>query len=148
MIVERRRWLNPAEFTDLLALCQFLPGANVVNLSIVLGGRFQGARGAAAALAGLLAGPICVVLAFGALQQRYGSVPIVAHGMAGLSAGASGLVLATALRIAAPLRSRPRSLVIAALSFAGLAIAGLGLPLVLAGLVPASIAIHWWRRGG
>ena len=52
MVVEQRRWLTGAEFTDLLALCQFLPGPNVVNLSVALGARFQGARGALASLAG------------------------------------------------------------------------------------------------
>ena len=32
MVVEQRRWLNPAEFTDLLGLCQFLPGGNIIKL--------------------------------------------------------------------------------------------------------------------
>ncbi|HEY5329324.1 MAG TPA: chromate transporter, partial [Acidobacteriaceae bacterium] len=33
-LVERRRWLTAAEFTEVLSLCQFLPGGNVVNLSV------------------------------------------------------------------------------------------------------------------
>ena len=48
-IVEQRRWLTAAEFTDLLGLCQFLPGGNVINLSVALGMRFRGLRGALAA---------------------------------------------------------------------------------------------------
>lgn len=40
-IVERRRWLSASEFTDLLGLCQFLPGGNVINLSVAIGMRFR-----------------------------------------------------------------------------------------------------------
>ena len=142
MIVEQRRWLSAAEFTDLLALCQFLPGANIVNLSISLGGRFHGPAGSLAALAGLLAAPIAVVIGLGALYGRYATIATVAHGFAGLAAAASGLVLATALRIASPLRARPRGLAIAAVAFAALALLRLPLLPVLLVLVPASVLLH------
>lgn len=142
MIVDRRRWLSAAEFTDLLALCQFLPGANIVNLSISLGARFHGAVGALVAATGLLAAPIAVVIALGALYGRYAGVPTVAHAFDGLAAAASGLVLATALRIASPLRGRPRAIAIAALAFAALALLRLPLLPVLLVLVPASVLLH------
>src|SRR5271168_4941460 len=77
MIVEQRRWLSPAEFTDLLALCQFLPGANITNLSIALGARWHGAPGAIIAVAGLLAAPVAVVIGLGAVYSRYASDPAV-----------------------------------------------------------------------
>ena len=54
MVVERRRWLTAAEFTDLLGLCQFLPGGNIINVTIALGARFHGATGAATAFTGLM----------------------------------------------------------------------------------------------
>ena len=145
MIVEQRRWLSPAEFTDLLALCQFLPGANITNLSIALGGRYHGPAGAVVAVMGLLAAPIAVVIGLGALYSRYAQIPAVAHGFQGLTAAASGLVLATALRIASPLRARPHAIAVAALAFAGLALLRLPLFPVLLALVPLSIFLH--RRG-
>lgn len=141
MIVERRRWLSPAEFTDLLALCQFLPGPNVVNLSIALGGRFHGPLGALAAVGGLLGGPVAVVIALGALYGRYAAVPAVAHGLQGLTAAASGLVLATALRIAAPLRRRPEGIAIAVAALLAMAVFRLPLPLVLLVLAPAGMLL-------
>jgi chromate transporter len=142
MIVDRQRWLSAAEFTDLLALCQFLPGANIVNLSICLGARFHGPAGAVTALAGLLAAPIAVVIGLGALYGRYSDTPMVAHGFTGLAAAASGLVLATAVRIAGPLRRRPRAVAVAAVAFAALALFRLPLLPVLAILVPASVFLH------
>jgi len=46
MVVERHRWLTEAEFVELLGLCQFLPGGNIINLSVALGMRFRGVKGA------------------------------------------------------------------------------------------------------
>jgi chromate transporter len=142
MIVDERRWLPAAEFTDLLALCQFLPGANIVNVSISLGGRFHGPAGSVAALAGLLAAPIAIVIALGALYGRYSAIPVVAHGFAGLAAAASGLVLATALRIAGPLRTKPLGVGIAIAAFVALALLRLPLLPVLLVLVPVSVLLH------
>ena len=62
MIVEQRMWLTPSEFNDLLALCQFLPGPNIVNMAVALGGRFRGVAGSAACLVGLLAAPMAIVI--------------------------------------------------------------------------------------
>ncbi|MBV8576720.1 MAG: chromate transporter, partial [Acetobacteraceae bacterium] len=70
MLVEQRRWLTGPEFTDTLALCQFLPGPNVVNLSIAVGARFQGAAGALAAITGLLAAPVAIVIVLGVIYAR------------------------------------------------------------------------------
>ena len=142
MIVEQKRWLSPAEFTDVLSLCQFLPGANIVNVSISLGARYHGVLGAVAAVFGLLAAPIAVVIFLGAVYGRYASVPMVAHGFEGLAAAASGLVLATALRIAAPIRRRPRAVAVAALAFVAIALLRLPMFPALAVLVPLSLLLH------
>src|ERR1700692_4618911 len=62
MLVEKRRWLSDAEFTDLLGLCQFLPGVNIINLSRAVGLQFRGIRGALAAIVGLIAGPSLILI--------------------------------------------------------------------------------------
>eukprot|EP01037_Dinobryon_pediforme_P038908 gene38908-47205_t len=61
MVVERHRWLTEEEFVELLGLCQFLPGGNIINLSVALGMRFRGVRGALASILGLIAVPSAVV---------------------------------------------------------------------------------------
>lgn len=128
MVVEQRGWLTGPEFTDLLALCQFLPGPNVANLSVALGARFRGVPGALAALTGLLAAPVAIVIALGGLYARYGEHPEVRGAFEGLAAAASGLLVATACRIAWPLRSNPVAVLIAALAFVSIAL--LRLPLL------------------
>ncbi|HYL32454.1 MAG TPA: chromate transporter, partial [Stellaceae bacterium] len=76
-LVEDRRWLTEREFLDTLALCQFLPGPNIVNLSIAVGARFRGLAGSIAAFLGILGLPCFVVVILGALYSRYGNLPAV-----------------------------------------------------------------------
>jgi len=35
MVVDERRWLTAEEFTEVFAFCQFLPGPNMLNFSVV-----------------------------------------------------------------------------------------------------------------
>src|SRR5881628_3606739 len=71
VLVERRRWLTPEEFTDVLGLGQLLPGPNIVNVSIAIGNRFHGALGSLIAFAGLMGAPVAIVLALAALYARF-----------------------------------------------------------------------------
>jgi chromate transporter len=146
MLVEERRWLTAQEFTDVFGLCNFLPGPNIVNVSIVVGARFHGPRGSLVAFAGLLSLPIVVVLTLAVLHGRFGSLPGVDGLLRGVGAAAAGLVLATGLRMAAVLARTPRALVFLALTFG--AVAWLRWPLlpVLLGLAPLSVLAAWRRR--
>jgi len=143
MIVERRRWLSAAEFTDMLGLCQFLPGGNIMNVAVALGARFHGAAGAVVAFVGLMAAPVGVVIALGAVYDRYGELPAVRHGFAGLAAAAAAMVLANALKIAAPLRRQPLGIAIAVLTFVAIAALRLPLPPVLLAMVALSTVLMW-----
>src|SRR5688500_2304276 len=68
LVVERNRWLAEQEFVELVALAQLLPGVNGINLAVLIGFRFSGLAGAAAALAGFLGPPILIVVALGVLH--------------------------------------------------------------------------------
>ena len=88
-IVERYRWLPPAEFAALLGLCQIMPGPNVMNLAVCLGSRFHGWRGALAAPLGMMLAPMLIVLAFGLAYLHYGELAAVRAMLRGISAGAT-----------------------------------------------------------
>lgn len=143
MIVERRRWLSGAEFTELLSLCQFLPGANIVNMSVAVGLHFQGTAGALASILGLIAAPSAVVIALALVYERFEGDPHLQHLFAGLAAAAAGLLVSTALKIAAPLRTRFVSLAIVALCFVAIAVLRLPLLLTMLILAPLSILVTW-----
>jgi chromate transporter len=143
-IVEQRRWLSATDFTDLLGLCQFLPGGNVINLSVAIGMRFRGLPGALAGLLGLIAGPSLVVVGLGVLYEHTQNDPHIRHLFAGLAAAAAGLLISMAVRILLPLRRRPAATGIAALGFAAIAL--LRFPLLPTMLVLTPLSIYLASR--
>jgi len=145
LVVEQRRWMTAAEFTDLLGLCQFLPGGNIMNLTIALGARFHGPLGSAAAFFGLMTGPVTIVVLLGMIYDRYRDLVFVQRGFAALAAAAAAFVLAAALRIATPLRGQPLGIAIAAVTFAAIALLRLPLMIALPVLAAASTALMWSR---
>ncbi|MEO8305968.1 MAG: chromate transporter [Betaproteobacteria bacterium] len=145
-IVEHNRWLTEPEFTEALSLAQFLPGPNIVNLSVIIGRRFQGPIGAAAATLGLMLMPLAIVLLLAMLFAQFAHVEAVRNACAGVSAGASGLVLSIALKMARPMRRLPLQLGIAATTFAAIALLRVPLPWALGVLAPLSIGIAWWSN--
>jgi len=148
MMVEERRWMTPEEFNDAYALCQFLPGPNIVNLSVVFGSRVRGVAGAGMALAGLLGPPVVTVSLLGLLYAHYGEVAAVGQALTGVVAAAAGLLIATVAKMATPLLRDWRSpaLVVAAAGFAAVGPLGLPLPWVFAVLAPLSLGLAWWVR--
>jgi len=143
MIVEERRWLTAEEFTDVLGLCQFLPGGNIINLSVAIGLKFHGVRGAFAAILGLIAAPTAIVIALGAVYDRFAGDPHIRHLFAGLAAAAAGLLISLAAKIALPLRGNPAGMAVAALCFAAIAVLRLPLLPTMAVLAPLSILVAW-----
>jgi chromate transporter len=143
MMVEERRWLDADEFTDLLGLCQFLPGGNIINMSVAVGLKFRGMVGALASILGLIAAPTVVVIALGMLFDRFQNDPAVRHVFAGLAAAAAGLLLSMAAKVAWPLRASPLGAILAV--SCALSIGGLHLPLLptMLALAAISIAITW-----
>ena len=106
-LVEQERWLSPQQFVELLTIGQVLPGPNIINISIILGDRFLGWRGAAAATAGLLSLPLIMVLALAMLYQRFADLPAVAGALRGMGAVAAGLIIATAVKLQRSLNNNP-----------------------------------------
>ena len=104
-LVEKKRWLTREEFVEDWAVAQVLPGPNVINLALMIGGRYFGVRGALVSLAGILAAPMCVVLLLAVSYAHFSGYPAVAGALRGMGAVAAGLVTATGLKMIASLRS-------------------------------------------
>jgi chromate transporter len=142
----KRRWLSEQEFADIVSLCQFLPGPNIVGIAVCTGTRLGGAAGALAAAAGFLVLPWLLGFAIGALFLEHAQHPVLQKILSGLSATAAGLLTATGIRLLLPHRRRLSALLFAMLAF-GLVIFGkFPLLAVLFGLVPISIAVASLQR--
>ena len=144
--VEQRSWLSDAEFLDIVSLCQFLPGPNIIGIAVCIGTKLRGASGALAAIAGFLVLPWSVGLALGVLCLRYAQAPLLRHVLGGVSAAAAGLLIATGLRLLRPHRRRPLTIGLAVLALVIMAFSRLPLPIVLIALLPLSIALSAARR--
>ncbi|MDB5856704.1 MAG: chrA [Ramlibacter sp.] len=136
-LVEKKGWLTKEEFIEEWAVAQIMPGPNVINLSITLGARYFGWRGAVVAIAGMLACPLLVVLALALLYAQFANSVQVAGALRGMGAVAAGLITATGLKLMVALQKNV-----------------LGLPLCIAVGVLAFVAIAWlklpllWVLGG
>ena len=146
MLVEERRWLTDREFTEVLSLSQFLPGPNIINVSVIVGSRFAGPAGSLAASVGLMLMPFLIVLALAALYTRFDALAAVRGATASVSSAATGLVVAMGLQMARPLAGTGWQVAIAVLGFVALALLRLPLLWALLGLVPVSIAFAWRTR--
>lgn len=149
-LVERLQWLTREQFLDLLSLAQVLPGPNIVNLTLMLGDRFFGWRGALAATAGILLLPLVIVLSLAALAAAGSDWAALRGALQGMGLAAAGLVLATALKLAPGLRLNTLGpLICAAIVVAtALAVGWLRWPLVavVLGLGSFGVVLAWRRQ--
>jgi chromate transporter len=149
VLVEQRRWLTREQFVEILSIGQVLPGPNVCNVALMVGDRFFGWRGAFAALAGMMAVPLALVLLVTAVYAQYAQLPAVAGALKGMGAVAAGMIAGTALRLAGALRSSamgwPACAVLASVAFAAVGL--LRWPLVWVLLVLGAVAcvVAWTR---
>ena len=74
--VERRKWLDEAAYTDIIALCQFLPGPASSQVGIILGMLRAGLTGGFAAWLGFTMPSALALVAF---AYRVGSLGNISH---------------------------------------------------------------------
>src|ERR1700722_2463492 len=102
-LVEQHSWMTADEFNETFALCHFLPGPNIVNLSVVFGSRFRGIAGGVAAFAGLVGPPMVIATVLAAVYARYGEIDALRRILAGVACAAVGLLLAVVFKMMVPL---------------------------------------------
>ena len=146
-MVERTRMLTAAEMAEIIAIGQILPGPSVCNIAVIIGYRKGGVGGAVGAFAGMIFFPMFVILAMGIAYTQSADVPQVRHALAGMSAVAAGLLVATSLKMVRALPKKWSYLFFGALQFIGLVV--LRWPLIATVLCFAPLAV-WlaWRNDG
>lgn len=148
-LVEKKRWMTKEEFVEEWAVAQIMPGPNVVNLALMIGSRYFGLRGAAAALAGILAAPLGVVLALALVYAQFAGNPNVAGALRGMGAVAAGLITATGLKLFSALKKHPLGVpvctVFGVLSFVAIAVLRWPLVYVLLGFGGICCALTYQR---
>ncbi|GAB2912558.1 chromate transporter [Paralcaligenes ginsengisoli] len=143
--VHQRHWISEEEFLSGLALSQAFPGVNVVNLSIWIGYKLCGGKGALAASVGMVVPSMFLAIALAAIFSRLTQSQNMHLALAGIAAAAIGLSLEMGLRAAkrAVNGLLPTLIVVGTFGFIFL----LNLPLIWVVLcaAPCSVAIAYYR---
>ncbi len=142
-VVQKKGWLDSKEFLGLYAISQVLPGPTGISFCVLLGDRFFGLRGAAAALAGFLLPPAVIVLSLAALFDRFQHVPWVQGALHGMGAAAVGLIIHTTVRMARTLRGQPLGVLLAVLTFGAMVVLRWPVSLVVLSIGVASVLWSW-----
>ena len=146
VLIQEKRWVTDEEMLEGLAIGQILPGPNVYNLSFMLGHRWFGLRGAFAAVGGLLAAPLVILVTLGLLYKAYSGVEILQHALRGMAAVAAGLLLASAVGMAATLPRRLVPWLFMLLAFGGVGLMRWPLLYVMAALAPFAVYFAWHKQ--
>jgi chromate transporter len=146
VMVEERRWMTEADFTETIGLCQFLPGPNIGNASIVLGKRWFGVSGSLVAFLGLFALPFVWVLVLFALYADFAANNATLRAVVtGVGAAGAGLFIGTAVKLGRALVRKPAAVALIAACFLAAAVGRVSLFLVLP--ISLGIALLCARKG-
>jgi chromate transporter len=143
VMVDERRWLTDREFAEMIAMCQVLPGPNVVNMAVVVGSRASGPVGSLLALTGVLFVPVIIVLALATFYASVAQVTMARNAIGAASAAGAGLILGTATRILVSTRPPLRGLLMGVAAFVSVGLLHWPMLWVLPALVALAIALEW-----
>ncbi|ORA34948.1 chromate transporter [Mycobacterium aquaticum] len=148
VLVVEKGWLGEAEFLSAMTMCRILPGANQVNMAVFAGTKMRGMAGAAAAVVGLCAMPLVIVLALSFAYFRFKEVPAVKGVLHGASAAAVALTLTMVIKTGQKCLTGVVPVVLFAGAFVLNGVMRFPLLGTLAILAPISLIWAWPRGSG
>lgn len=147
LIVEDQKWLTADQFTDLLGVCQILPGGNIVNMAVAIGYDFAGLKGAISAVFGLMLAPTMIVISLYQLYAQFQEIPLVQHMIQGLAAAAAGLLFATGFKMLKPMMKSKLTYFTILLTIIFMLLIKLPLALTLLILVAINMLVLTFKQG-
>lgn len=142
-LVEKEKWLDDGEFMAALEISQTLPGLNSTNMSVIVGRRLRGPRGALVAVLGMILPGAVIVAILGFAYAAFRDDPKVGYVLAGVAAAAVGLLLQVTLKIGWKQLVRPADLVFVVTVFLLVGILHISLVVTLVTVAPLAI---WMNR--
>ena len=156
MLVVQRRWLTESGLAELYGMGQALPGAVVVNVSMLLSPLFGGLRGSLVALSGLIIPSMLIAIAVSGIATNLAaSNARFAAGEIGVTAALAGIFVSNGMRVLGQLWSETPDVKLAwrcsrvAIGALGVVlVVGLHLivPLTMIVLVVLSLFVEWRIR--
>lgn len=114
-LVTQKNWMTRTEFLEDWAVARTMPGPPAINMSIIIGSRHFGLKGALASLLGIFLVPTAVVLVLAVLYARFNDQPQVVDALRTMGSVAAGLIIAAGLRLLTALRTNVMGVTVCAL---------------------------------
>jgi chromate transporter len=146
LLVDKRKWLTPDEFMATLAISQTMPGLNSVNLALLAGDRLRGFFGACVACIGLILPGGLFVLIAGVAYSEGADHPIMNILLAGIAAGATGLLASITYKIGDQNFRHMRSFLMIIATFVLMSVLKLSLVTVLLIMAPIGLFLYRPRK--
>ena len=143
--VEVRSWFSESEFLSSLAICQAMPGVNVVNLAVWLGFRLRGTLGAIVGFCAMIVPALIVIIPISIAYGYWGKYPAVHHALAGIAAAALALTLNMVSRVTVSAVRDAVTLAIVAIVFVGIGLLRWSMFELVIVIAPLSIAWAFYR---
>jgi len=140
VLVDDRKWLNEAEYAAMLGVGQALPGANTINLAVMLGDRVAGWRGAVTAVCSLMGAPVAILAVILSLYERFAIMDAAAGALGGVASAGAGLTLSVAIRL---FLAAGRKRYVGGLALAAFAGVILGVPLLAVVFGVGTLGFAW-----
>lgn len=99
-VVDKRKWLTPEEFVDTLAISQSAPGVFAVNISIMIGHKLYGNKGAVCASVGTSLPSFLIILAIAMFFHSFKDNHIIASIFMGLRPAVVALIAVPTYKLA------------------------------------------------
>lgn len=91
-VVDKHKWIDKQLFLDLIAVAQSCPGVFAINMSIFIGYRLKGIKGAILTSLGTAMPSLLIILAIAMFFQNFQDVPWVAAAFAGIRPAVVALI--------------------------------------------------------
>lgn len=99
-VVEKKKWVDKKELMDLMAVAQSCPGIFAVNISIFIGHKHSGTRGAFLCTLGAILPSFLIILAIALFFQKFRDYALVNSFFLGLRPAVVALIAAPVFRMA------------------------------------------------
>jgi chromate transporter len=143
--VEVRGWFTESEFLSSLAICQAMPGVNVVNLSVWLGFKLRGTLGALVGFFAMIFPALTLIIVLALAYSTWGQFTIVHHALAGVAAAALALTLNMGSRVTIAASRDIVAIAVVALVFIGVGILRWSMVELVVAVAPLSVAWAFYR---
>lgn len=140
-VVDNKKWIKEEEFLDAIAISQGSPGPIAVNLSIYLGYKLKGLKGALACALGTILPSFLIILLIATVFFQFRNNPIIEKVFLGIRPAVVALILAAVYKLIQSSKFNYQKLMISALTLLAIVFLGIN-PIYLILIGGASSIIY------